>query len=258
VQYRGPRNGYSAAAVVSGGAQSARRSSISRAKPVGATLCAGRPPHRSAHRERTTQSSARATVIQPTESQIQNRQRPPSSSRRLAVAVRAKTEQFIYFFTPFEKIFLNRRFSPPPPIHRPARGFIPRHTKHVNARVSSSDCLSSLSNGARASSKPPAHRQSAMVLSDVNGNGKKSAAERWLRQRNGQRASAVRCIFGPPEKRAHLMVIMRNEAEMERKRIEFAARYEPVGMSPNERRNFFAGLIKSPPTSSHHHHGNGE
>ncbi|XP_001947305.1 uncharacterized protein LOC100161137 [Acyrthosiphon pisum] len=95
-----------------------------------------------------------------------------------------------------------------------------------------------------------------MVLSDVNGNGKKSAAERWLRQRNGQRASAVRCIFGPPEKRAHLMVIMRNEAEMERKRIEFAARYEPVGMSPNERRNFFAGLIKSPPTSSHHHHGN--
>ncbi|XP_060872999.1 uncharacterized protein LOC132946901 [Metopolophium dirhodum] len=95
-----------------------------------------------------------------------------------------------------------------------------------------------------------------MVLSDVNGNGKKSAAERWLRQRNGQRASAVRCIFGPPEKRAHLMVIMRNEAEMERKRIEFAARYEPVGMSPNERRDFFAGLIKSPPTSSHHHHGN--
>ncbi|CAI6360466.1 unnamed protein product [Macrosiphum euphorbiae] len=95
-----------------------------------------------------------------------------------------------------------------------------------------------------------------MVLSDVNGNGKKSAAERWLRQRNGQRASAVRCIFGPPEKRAHLMVIMRNEAEMERKRIEFAARYEPVGMSPNERRNFFSGLIKSPPTSSHHHHGN--
>ncbi|KAL4089674.1 hypothetical protein QTP88_024673 [Uroleucon formosanum] len=95
-----------------------------------------------------------------------------------------------------------------------------------------------------------------MVLSDVNGNGKKSAAERWLRQRNGQRASAVRCIFGPPEKRAHLMVIMRNEAEMERKRIEFAARYEPVGMSPNERRNFFAGLIKSPPTSSHYNHGN--
>ncbi|XP_015370106.1 PREDICTED: uncharacterized protein LOC107166085 [Diuraphis noxia] len=95
-----------------------------------------------------------------------------------------------------------------------------------------------------------------MVLSDVNGNGKKSAAERWLRQRNGQRASAVRCIFGPPEKRAHLMVIMRNEAEMERKRIEFAARYEPVGMSPNERRNFFAGLIKSPSTPSHHHHGN--
>ncbi|XP_026823248.1 transcription factor MYB120-like [Rhopalosiphum maidis] len=97
-----------------------------------------------------------------------------------------------------------------------------------------------------------------MVLSDVNGNGKKSAAERWLRQRNGQRASAVRCIFGPPEKRAHLMVIMRNEAEMERKRIEFAARYEPVGMSPSERRNFFAGLIKSPPTSSHHHHYNNE
>ncbi|XP_025199234.1 uncharacterized protein LOC112597405 [Melanaphis sacchari] len=95
-----------------------------------------------------------------------------------------------------------------------------------------------------------------MVLSDVNGNGKKSAAERWLRQRNGQRASAVRCIFGPPEKRAHLMVIMRNEAEMERKRIEFAARYEPVGMSPSERRNFFAGLIKSPPTSSHHHYNN--
>jgi len=95
-----------------------------------------------------------------------------------------------------------------------------------------------------------------MVLSDVNGNGKKSAAERWLRQRNGQRASAVRCIFGPPEKRAHLMVIMRNEAEMERKRIEFAARYEPVGMSPSERRNFFAGLIKSPPTSSHHHFNN--
>jgi len=97
-----------------------------------------------------------------------------------------------------------------------------------------------------------------MVLSDVNGNGKKSAAERWLRQRNGQRASAVRCIFGPPEKRAHLMVIMRNEAEMERKRIEFAARYEPVGMSPNERRNFYAGLIKSPQTPSHHHYGNGE
>jgi len=95
-----------------------------------------------------------------------------------------------------------------------------------------------------------------MVLSDVNGNGKKSAAERWLRQRNGQRASAVRCIFGPPEKRAHLMVIMRNEAEMERKRIEFAARYEPVGMSPSERRNFFAGLIKTPPTSSHHHYNN--
>ncbi|XP_060853211.1 uncharacterized protein LOC132931037 [Rhopalosiphum padi] len=92
-----------------------------------------------------------------------------------------------------------------------------------------------------------------MVLSDVNGNGKKSAAERWLRQRNGQRASAVRCIFGPPEKRAHLMVIMRNEAEMERKRIEFAARYEPVGMSPSERRNFFAGLIKSPPN---HHYNN--
>lgn len=107
-----------------------------------------------------------------------------------------------------------------------------------------------------------------MVLSDVNGNGKKSAADRWLRQRNGQRASAVRCIFGPPEKRAHLMVIMRNEAEMERKRIEFAARYEPVGLSPSERRNFYDGLTKSsPPANSHqrhyqqqqnHHQNNGE
>lgn len=94
--------------------QSARRSLISRAKPVGVTLCAGRPPHRSAYRERTTQSSARATVIQPTEFQIQNRQRTPSSSRRLAVVVRAKTEQFINFFSPSEKIFLNRRFSSPP------------------------------------------------------------------------------------------------------------------------------------------------
>ncbi|XP_025425065.1 uncharacterized protein LOC112693986 [Sipha flava] len=93
-----------------------------------------------------------------------------------------------------------------------------------------------------------------MVLSDVNGNGKKSsAAERWMRQRNGQRASAVRCIFGPPEKRAHLMIIMRNEAEMERKRIEFAARYEPVGLSPNERRNFYDGLVKSSPTSNRHY-----
>lgn len=74
-----------------------------------------------------------------------------------------------------------------------------------------------------------------------------------MRQRNGQRASAVRCIFGPPEKRAHLMMIMRNEAEMERKRIEFAARYEPVGLSPNERRNFYDGLVKSSPTSNRHY-----
>lgn len=92
-----------------------------------------------------------------------------------------------------------------------------------------------------------------MVLSDVNGNNKKSAAERWLRQRNGQRASAARCIFGPPEKRAHLMVIMRNEAEMERKRIEFAARYEPVGLTPNERRKFYDGLVKTSPNSSSHY-----
>lgn len=111
---------------------------------------------------------------------------------------------------------------------------------------------------ARADKQQQQRQVGAMVLSDVNGNGKKSAAERWLRQRNGQRASAVRCIFGPPEKRAHLMVIMRNEAEMERKRIEFAARYEPVGMSPNERRNFYAGLVKSssPNSPSPHHHYN--
>lgn len=94
-----------------------------------------------------------------------------------------------------------------------------------------------------------------MVLSDVNGNGgKKSAAERWLRQRNGQRASAVRCIFGPPEKRAHLMVIMRNEAEMDRKRMEFAARYEPVGLSPSERRQFYDGLVRTP-SPAHHKNG---
>ncbi|XP_050542190.1 uncharacterized protein LOC126906014 [Daktulosphaira vitifoliae] len=87
-----------------------------------------------------------------------------------------------------------------------------------------------------------------MVLSDVNnlGGAKKSAAERWLRQRNGQRASAARCIFGPPEKRAHLMVIMRNETEMERKRIEFASRYEPVGLSTSELRSFYDGLLRSP------------
>jgi len=85
-----------------------------------------------------------------------------------------------------------------------------------------------------------------MVLSDVNGgNGKKSAAERWLIQRNGQRVSAARCIFGPPEKRAHLMVLMRNEVEMDRKRAEFVARYEPVGLTPNERRKFYDGLVNT-------------
>lgn len=106
-----------------------------------------------------------------------------------------------------------------------------------------------------------------MVLQDVNGNGKKSpAADRWLRQRNGPRASAARCIFGPPEKRAHLAIIMRNEAEMERKRRDFAARYEPVGLSPAERSRFFEGLVKtaaspsssSSPATSSHGHNNGE
>lgn len=106
-----------------------------------------------------------------------------------------------------------------------------------------------------------------MVLQDVNGNGTKSpAADRWLRQRNGPRASAARCIFGPPEKRAYLAIVMRNEAEMERKRREFAARYEPVGLSPTERGRFFEGLVKtaaaaassSPATTSSHGHNNGE
>ncbi|XP_050432525.1 uncharacterized protein LOC126840676 [Adelges cooleyi] len=99
------------------------------------------------------------------------------------------------------------------------------------------------------SSFPVITNPNKMVLSDVNnlGGTKKSAAERWLRQRNAQRASAARCIFGPPEKRAHLMMIMRNEAEMERKRIEFASRYEPVGLTAAERRTFYDGLLRSPP-----------
>jgi len=89
-----------------------------------------------------------------------------------------------------------------------------------------------------------------MVLSDVNGNGKKSAAERWLRQRNGQRSTAVRCIFGPPEKRGHMMVLMRNEAEMDRKRAEFVARYEPVGLTAGERRAFYDGLVRTSSSTS--------
>jgi len=208
-------------------------------------------------RERSTQSSARDRYptdrISNSKSSTTAEQQPPSRRRSPRENLTARI-----FFLLFRKKYIPTVAFRRQTIDRLADTFSGTHETVRRAiivvvvAVAETQASKTYTLAANAQT----YRQTAMVLSDVNGNGKKSAAERWLRQRNGQRASAVRCIFGPPEKRAHLMVIMRNEAEMERKRIEFAARYEPVGMSPSERRNFFAGLMKSPPTSSLHHHYN--
>lgn len=84
-----------------------------------------------------------------------------------------------------------------------------------------------------------------MVLQDVNG--KDSSAEAWMNSRNGRRGSAIRCIFGPPDKQTTVSLYMRVEAEMDSKRKEYAARIDPIGLSANQRSKFYEDLLgKSP------------
>lgn len=194
------------------------------------------------------QSVAAATIGGPSptvtsngsEFQIQNRQRSSAAPPRLVAVVRVALDDYLH----------TRKQTCPGVIF-----FLPAHvvvwlvTEHKSENASTTTTT-------RIHVKTPTHRGRAMVLQDVNGNDKKSSAssavEQWMRQRLGQQgaATAARCIFGPPEKRAHMAMVVRNEAEMDRKRAEFAARYEPMGLTSSERRGFYDGLLASSSSSS--------
>lgn len=126
-----------------GGLQSARRSSISRAKPVGVTLCAGRLPRRSAPgNDRHSRARARPLSNRPNfKFKIVNDRRAaaavsPSQSARLPYS--SYFFLLLYHIFLSKKIFSNRRLSPP--THRPARRYIfrpPRNKQSVHQSSSS-------------------------------------------------------------------------------------------------------------------------
>lgn len=240
--------------------QSASRSPVSRANS-GRGNTARRPPRPSdaipltvalrpapAKHKQSVAAAAAATIGGPSptvtsngpEFQIQNRQRSSAAPPRLVAVVRVALNDYLH----------TRKQTCPGVIF-----FLLAHvvvwlvTEHKSENATTTTTT-------RTHVITPTHGGRAMVLQDVNGNGKKpsasSAVEQWLRQRVGQQAAATaaRCIFGPTEKRAHMAVVMRNEAEMDRKRAEFAARYEPMGLSSSERRGFYDGLLASSSSSS--------
>lgn len=101
-----------------------------------------------------------------------------------------------------------------------------------------------------------------MVLSDVScSTNKVFAGEQWMNHRRAQAHTAARCIFAPPglKRLNYADFNIRHEVEMERKRFEFVARYEPVGLTQNERLKFYDGLMNTTPSPSYkvqkrHHH----